>query len=598
MADGLTVGAMTCKPTFVSIGVRVLYTGDDNEDSTIVLQYKVTGNGGWLTAHTMYKDTTNREFLGSIIGLSENTSYDIQATFTDTDGVTGTNPVTDTITTMNSNPTIGASEIFVATDGNDDTGDGSIETPYLTPDKALSVVADGETILLRGGTYSIDSPIDIYTSGTDGNWITIMPYNGETVTIDGQDSTDYFAYAIEKHYYRWKDLNFCDFPLSGFHWTVSHDVIIEGCTFDNVHQEYGYLKDDGTSSLYGAITFKGKQSGNENFICYNCLVQDCTFSWDNAAVATTSGVGLVWAQYGITVRDCIATCTEDFDYAELYDFVSTYPEDAEGADELLESCDIYNNVVYNSRDDGLQMEGGCCNARIWGNYIEHCRIGLANCPVLVGPCYVYRNVVWDTSEILDRKLTKVGKQTTGYGRLYYYHNTLISNGSVANNGITQTNDDVGNIVSRNNILYGGRYVLELKNSINVPCDFDYDYLWSTDVPDNNYFVKYGADGANTLAILQDKTGQEVNGVSVADPRFANAGAGDFQLREDSPCINAGVAIQGFNDADSEWPAYGGTPDIGAYEFTGGETIPYNDIGVSATQLFGTTATTVRVIETI
>lgn len=42
---------------------------------------------------------------------------------------------------------------YVATTGNDTTGDGSVGNPYATPSKAHSVAADGDTIEIADGTY-------------------------------------------------------------------------------------------------------------------------------------------------------------------------------------------------------------------------------------------------------------------------------------------------------------------------------------------------------------------------------------------------------------------------------------------------------------
>ncbi len=560
--DGTTPGSISAIPTFECIGVTVNYSGDNNQNNSAVLEYRPSG-GTWKTAPEMYVDRAERQYRGNIFWITANTQYEIRVTLIDANG--GGGSVSTTTATRNDNPPIGTNYIYVATNGNDTTGNGSIGSPYRTIQKASDVSSPGSTILIRGGTYSEE--VELSVSGTSTGWITFMPYNNENVIITGNGTIGILFYGLQKNYIRFKGLNFRDSLYPAIYLSVSHDSIIENCTFHNNHTEYGIAHGDGYTNLYGAVSFKGKSlevptPERDNIVCYNHLVQNCSFDWTTGGEGLSSGVGLVKAQYGIVIRNNTISSAG----YQLWDGVSTYPEDVDSAEDYLESCDFYGNKIYRAADDGLQIEGGDKNTRIWNNYIEDCDIGIATCPVLEGPAYVFRNVVWNASGRLDSKATKTGKQTTGYGRLYYYHNTYYM--VDANNGITQTNDDIGNIVSRNNIVYCGRYVIELKNSINVPCDFDYDFLWSTDVPDNNYFVKYGADGANTLAILQSKTGQEMHGVSTADAGFANAASGNFQLRADSPCVNAGVALQGFNDANSPWPYSGGGPDIGAYEYTG------------------------------
>jgi len=59
--------------------------------------------------------------------------------------------------------TIPAADYYVATDGNDVTGNGSIENPYATIRKAFSFCSSGELIYLRQGDY--DEHIGEYSRG-------------------------------------------------------------------------------------------------------------------------------------------------------------------------------------------------------------------------------------------------------------------------------------------------------------------------------------------------------------------------------------------------------------------------------------------------
>ena len=47
-----------------------------------------------------------------------------------------------------------ASEIYVAIDGDDTSGDGSFSTPYKTIQKAINEAADGDEVVLKDGVYS------------------------------------------------------------------------------------------------------------------------------------------------------------------------------------------------------------------------------------------------------------------------------------------------------------------------------------------------------------------------------------------------------------------------------------------------------------
>ena len=77
--------------------------------------------------------------------------------------------------------------IFVATDGSDENGTGTIENPYQTLGYAQEIVKPGETVYFRGGTYPLhwsDFGV-IYSKGTEGNWITFKNFEDEKVIFDG-----------------------------------------------------------------------------------------------------------------------------------------------------------------------------------------------------------------------------------------------------------------------------------------------------------------------------------------------------------------------------------------------------------------------------
>jgi hypothetical protein len=50
----------------------------------------------------------------------------------------------------------------------------------------------------------------------------------------------------------------------------------------------------------------------------------------------------------------------------------------------------------------------------------------------------------------------------------------------------------------------------------------------------------------------------------------DANNSNFHLQSTSPCIDIGVIIPGFNDANSAWPYVGSAPDLGAFEFGSSE----------------------------
>ncbi len=78
-----------------------------------------------------------------------------------------------------------AATYYVATNGNDTTGTGAIGSPWATITKGQSMLAPGDTLLVRGGRYY--ESVTLTNQGAVGNPITIKAYPGETPVLDGTE---------------------------------------------------------------------------------------------------------------------------------------------------------------------------------------------------------------------------------------------------------------------------------------------------------------------------------------------------------------------------------------------------------------------------
>jgi hypothetical protein len=70
-----------------------------------------------------------------------------------------------------------AATLHVSPAGND-ANPGTLAAPLATPGRALAIAADGDTVLLRSGTYSIAKPLAIHQRG-----LTVRSYPGEHARI-------------------------------------------------------------------------------------------------------------------------------------------------------------------------------------------------------------------------------------------------------------------------------------------------------------------------------------------------------------------------------------------------------------------------------
>ena len=241
--------------------------------------------------------------------------------------------------------------------------------------------------------------------------------------------------------------------------------------------------------------------------------------------------------------------------------------------------DIYNNIVSHAWDDGIEVEGGNRNVRVWSNYIDQTAVGIANTVVHTGPLYIFRNVYNRSRRYAlvsldnDNRLyfSKSGTNSSwGDGRRYMFHNTLlqasqsgVSNGLGAGEGIIGlSGEPLTNTVSRNNILHVWKAgSASIRTEGGGGNDVDYD-------------LRNGA--------IQAYSGAQANGI-VGTPVYrsghgwANWAGGNYQLSPSSPGYDKGIRIPNFNDAFT-----GAGPDMGAHE---GDTPPMG-LGVSGTGLSG------------
>ncbi len=104
-----------------------------------------------------------------------------------------------------------AQNIHVALDGSDDTGNGTSENPFATIDYASQFALPGDTVFVHEGTYRNpgfgDGDIwkktslgNIKCNGTPDEWITFMPYPGDTVLLE----TDAKGLYIKGSYIIWE----------------------------------------------------------------------------------------------------------------------------------------------------------------------------------------------------------------------------------------------------------------------------------------------------------------------------------------------------------------------------------------------------------
>ncbi|KAH6633558.1 pectate lyase L [Boeremia exigua] len=85
-------------------------------------------------------------------------------------------------------PSVLCATYYVAPTGSDSAA-GSLAAPYKSIQVAVDKAVAGDSILLRGGTYSLTKNIQVKKSGTASNRITLAAYQTEVPVIDGEGLT-------------------------------------------------------------------------------------------------------------------------------------------------------------------------------------------------------------------------------------------------------------------------------------------------------------------------------------------------------------------------------------------------------------------------
>ncbi len=110
-----------------------------------------------------------------------------------------------------------------------DTNPGTIDQPFLTIPKAVSVAQLGDTIYVRGGTYSISSTITISKSGITDERYFLLGYSNERPILDFSTGSS-IGILLSGNYWHIKGFDVLKAKGNGMRITGSNNII-EFCAF-------------------------------------------------------------------------------------------------------------------------------------------------------------------------------------------------------------------------------------------------------------------------------------------------------------------------------------------------------------------------------
>ncbi len=609
--NGLTTATCTLSATIENISVVCPYTGDDNENATAAVQFRASGAMTWIDAYTPFIDrrftlggSTNthaRQARVSIVGstlsatspIAANTLYEVQITWTDPDGVTGSNPVLGTVTTYPTTPSIGTGTCAV-------TDDSTMTTCLGTAD------ATHAHITVAAGAYA---PIVVNHGGSAGAFVELDFANGAIVSAPLSSSDQ--AISVTAAYVWLKtpqvgEVYYSAIAISAndvYVTDVSALDISHGCSVDPASiksQGAAGIRMNGTPNR---IIISGGTLGSTELKTAPCLLVGTGTQYN---LSPTNGVSLTG-----TNQDTIVIKGLTFD-GGFRDNIGTG-----GTSAVTTNVDIIQNYFKTCKDDcGGDIKGANINTRVAENRVEPgltigvthvgitCLASLVNTTAAnaFGPMYIHHNYCHP----LDTAADGIGTAfKSGGGQAFFFNNTLDGTLKLGGSSTRWASwvcvSTAGTPVcsqwkSLNNLYYSGGEAISTASASIVDAagattsisEWDYDVVQTTGA---GSYIKDWNGSPDYTALTGPSgwtaaSGQEVHGYRTnPTPLTWTNGVGAITIA--NPGYDKGVLITNFNSLDSAWPYSSSAPDIGAFELGGG---PTPGSGPTAASVTSTTLT--------
>lgn len=228
----------------------------------------------------------------------------------------------------------GAGTVYYLSPTGSDTYNGtSPDTPLRMPDKAIAKVVAGDTILVRGGTYSISSTLYLKQSGTPEKKIHLLAWPGESPIFD------FSGTASGKR----------GISLTGSHWVIrglfitkagDNGMHISGGAF-NLVENCNFSENEDTG-----LQLSGGAHDNQIINCDSWYNADPPDYGDADGFAPKMDVGTNNYFYGCRAWQ---NCDDGWD---------GYLRNGNNASTILENCWTWRNgYLKDGRDPGSQANG-------------------------------------------------------------------------------------------------------------------------------------------------------------------------------------------------------------------------------------------------
>lgn len=587
-AEAATLGTVTLTPSFETAGVIVQLT-DDSGNETVTVEVKGPSDADFHPAHATVLFEPHA-LATSLFDLAPDSDYSLRVTLADPDGVTGSATQTTTLHTR-AQPTLPSPlrVRWVGPGGHDTDASGASKAdPYATPGYALDHALPGDEIRVLAGTYPPASADGRH--GTEAAPIVLRADDpAAKPVIDGAASGN----ALYLNDAAWVVIDGFEVRNGGSN-DDGHGVFLRASSHVTVRNSF--IHDNGHDNVLiskGAEFSGGALAGGFHLIESNDIADleygACSGGSNNACVNQTYyGIKLDNNPGGGTVirknhlhghDDNISPCGDEEPGRNL----------AEGSPVLAlvgkgiwtnHDLEIYDNSFEDARDDGMELDGICVNARVYRNTIHNAQNPFSAAPVMPGPYFFLRNVATGNFGDASFKMNTNGNSAVPSRHVFVYQNTFVrsTKGSLLNLWFAVEGDHnapIRDVVFRNNIFsapMGGACTNANNHGVDQP-SFDGNVWWTTDTTQLfSWWNGASNDHYDTFAAFQAGTSQEAHGA------FGEPGLGaDLVPTKGALVVDRAMPIPGINDRFA-----GAAPDVGAYELGGTGPMPGDDGGAPTT----------------
>jgi len=134
-------------------------------------------------------------------------------------------------------PAARAAEFYVSTSGSD-SNPGTLAAPFATPQKALAVMASGDTVFVRGGTYHLGAQVKTVVAGTAASPCQLRAYPGEKPVFNfATTPASTKGVYVAKDYWHITGIEVANATDNGIIVAGSGYSVIEGCSVHDCNND-------------------------------------------------------------------------------------------------------------------------------------------------------------------------------------------------------------------------------------------------------------------------------------------------------------------------------------------------------------------------